>query len=746
MQSTSIESGTTEPSKTTVQVAENLFYQDVRVEGKAPQFDRTLLNPAPDLTPHALLGKRREILNILIDRPTYPNCEIEYYYPLDEILFDNQVRSLINTFTGMRFDIRLVITITAPPGWYGLLTVHRRYGKQEPVTETSWFGRSDLFTTDTYTMSVSSSEALEMVYPFIYPADYMKLGSTDEYINYCSLTFCLHALESISTIPSALRIVVQGSLENVDLIQPNDALVPYPPPALSQVHMQALASPAVAGAVGLFAMGAQSIISAKESYDTTMAVIDNVTELGQQVVDRIDEVKVTTNDSQRIKPAETGKVTSVRQNVFGSVSQLNSPSPIDTVAECMPMYRATSPHFGECIDSLALLSQRPGWKYFDRILSNQSSGTIQFQMPIYGGNVLQFRNLALETQQYSWATYLCNFFRYYRGKHKIRIQAITSSLVTCLLKFRIYYVPSGEESQSYAPSEEVPSVTMFIRGDTELTLSVPYMDLKPYYTPEQLVAVITCEIVSPPQQFEGKDTGVYLLCTHSLDDAEYFSLRGYPVNLPGALTEGEPTSEVHTSLTEAHAMMDIADFGLTGPPAPSRHYMPQTRYISSMLKRWSTRLGTLSQPLKLTELVGVDDLTSIPGGKIADYTLLEQMMFMFYIVSGSMEKKVRYSEQGDLKIELNQDASLISLNQFAGGTVFTTGSVWPQLEYVMPFVSDYGAVFTSNRTGTGVNNPEVVGVSGNGVEPTNVVDYILRGGQDLRFFHPNRLPTTSFWN
>lgn len=566
--STTLTEGSVDTNSTTAQIAENVFVQDVIVDTSMPKYQRASKNPMPDQTPHALLGRRRQIDTGTLLKPVWPNTQVHAILPLTLLAQNATNASILSQFRGMRFDMRITFQILAPPGQYGLVSVHWAYGKYVSVSETSWFAKASLLSQETYMLDVSASEALEMVVPFISPFDYLDITNENDLANYGALSVMLHSLDGVSAVPTSLPYVVQAAFENVDLIIPN----PQAGAALAELHTESTIKAAgILAVAGLTTLGIQNAGHVEEVFATAYGA----TEIAKELIGRTDSIKINLNTDHNGKSISAA-LTPVRQNVLGSVSSILSPSPFETLDIVPPITRATAPHYGEHIDSLSRLSKLPGYKSSGRTLSSTPAGHWE-TIPIYGAARDTFPE-NFDTTQFSWFTYYAQFFRFYRATHKIRLQFYTSSLVAAIVKIRIQYTKVGEaEGTLLYTSDEVPNVTMMVRGHTVKTLSIPYMNLRPYYATEDLVAVVSIEVVTPPQTFSGTDTFLYYIATHSAEDVSFYSLRNMPVAAGEAEALGE--SELHTSLREAHQNEDIVDFGFNTTNTPNRDFIDRKSVV-----------------------------------------------------------------------------------------------------------------------------------------------------------------------
>lgn len=570
------------------------------------------------------------------------------------------LKNYLDLFKAVRFDIHVNIVIRAAASMYGAWGACFQYGT--PDTDIV-----SLMTSDFYIASIASSEAIDFVIPFRYTHNYLQVaaGYDEEYATVHVLNMFSASIDGGST---ALDYDIFVSLENADGAMPVESVLVNPqskmgtglPPINAQTFENAMM-----GAALLHGMAHSSAThSSYENYNL------HTTEDSKKPWDYKNSKEIDTHGG--------GKSHGVRQSFFGDLStltgQVNLPS-LGEEEKPEQVYVPDNQLMGSDM-SIDQIGKYPGPIMAGTFTNLTVRGSLKSVTLSLGGT----RNSALGRFPASLASYYSRYARYYRGDHKLVFHFFTSPLVAARVRISVGYVSRTLNSYGFLSSPdsfEVPSETILVKGDTRVSITVPFLSANSVIPVQTPYASMLLELLEPPSTVSATGTTVYYVVTHSVDDFELYSLQhGMSTQADPAVLKVNNLVTPQSSLRRLHHMASDITFGQPGPKVHVA--MPRINTVLDIMRRFDTSTSAI---------VSIDTL-NIPTSRI-NHNLecnLVTASTPFAFVSGSVENRLYYdTATRDIKIARLDNFIDNSNDYAANGIAVTMTPEWPILDFRTPF-------------------------------------------------------------
>ena len=498
--------------------------------------ERELINPYPNQTPEAMLGRPIKVEDMPFGTTVLRNL-VSWW----------EIRNVktLDTFAWYRCDFRVRLLLRSSATAYGWVMAAWKYGeaKSDPALAEPFY----MSTMDSAFMDVSSSTATEFDIPFIHPAPYFVKGSAhkDDYIELW--LYKPTALADISTGSSTVDVEIWLEAYNIDVggyVLPQSVVIPH-----------SSKMPSTPGTTGFI----QNIATAVNTAATVASAVGSMATLhqesqplkaGSQPVNSLR----TTQDGVPEENAAGG----VKIAMFGNLNSIGGAPQIPSLCEFHPRDIAT--HTSRTL--LSKVTQTPSLIWAENFaIQNQ---TIDIPLRCFG----------------SYGHLVANYFRYYRGTHRLGLHFYTHPLLSARFTVQIFYADIAVDENVTT----IPTMNFLIKGSETKMLDVPFHKniavLPTYPTTAGTVATVRIKMMREPSAFAtGVTPYVFLAASlSSTEDAQFFSVRAAPGNdLPVVIPQ---------SLRSMHATQGETLVSASTSPVP---WYPEITTVEELCQRWFAR-------------------------------------------------------------------------------------------------------------------------------------------------------------
>lgn len=332
------------------------------------------------------------------------------------------------------------------------------------------------------------------------------------------------------------------------------------------------------------------------------------------------------------------------------------------------------------------------------------------------------------TENYGYLQFASRFYRMWRGNIDYRLQFFGSDLITMRVLVTIHFSARslGDTQPTAADlieqTGDVLSETFTVRGSTTIEFSVPFLRGSAFAEINDFsnIAYVTVAVISVvPEEVDGTDVSLPMYVSTRAGSNFQFC------NFTGGIINGDPVPVVEAEgqgmINGESSNSDICTiFDGTSPPPTVLDFRGSTGNFYHLLKR----------PSIVDELTNVNTL---PGQYIfaqsgdglawnVSYNnsrTLDKLAYLFLWWTGSMRHKMYFREFGSTSL---LSATLENRNFATGftndyfykseyGQHATEASVWPFLEFEVPYVNQYVAsqtFLTVTQSEPWVTNPHQI--------------------------------------
>lgn len=662
-----------------------------------PRFtERDIINPYPNQTPQALLGRPVKVFS----GPFAQNINTTLL-----TTWETANAKTLDTFEYYRCDFRLRLLLRTSATAYGWVMAAWKYGfskGQPPIPEPQFMA-----TMDSAFIDVSSSTAVEFEVPFVYPAPYFrKANGVGSYIQLWTEP---GETADISTGSRQVDLEIWVEAYNIDVggyVQPQ----------------------ADKGTVGGRMAGFLNTASQMAPVAAAVAGMYNRESSAQEESQTARSGRVENNPIETMADgvAEENAASGIKIAMYGNLNTIKPARQIATLGEFVPADVGVN---GSCT-LLSDLVTLPGLPL-----------TAAFVAPGFSDIPLRLFG--------PYGRLISNYFRYYRGTHRVGLHFYTHPLLSGRFTVQIFY----EGTSSDVTSTAVPTMNFLIKGSETKVIDVPYhrstavMPTLPLA--EATIATMRVTMTHAPTAFAtGVTPFIYLAVSVSgTEDAQFFSIRASPGNdlpIPPAMVEAQSLRKIHKVQGES----------LVAASTTQVPWYPEITTVEQLCQRWFAReiRNEASNQFRYDIIpYGFTTEVEIPEVDIMYGIPYDVFSTVFALSRASLEVKVALDP---IVVPPAQQIASVAMtngtptshglrNAFDPGNGVHLTNVPQQsvVEYRAPFLSPYRALnrqLILNTPIVGVNNIE--GVSHNfddfTASPTQLPVY-ARTCTDVQFTHVN---------
>lgn len=720
------QTGTSLGEKTTVEAVSQVqfskigYVEPVTTDEVNSHQQRELVNPMPDQTPTAVLGRRRFLgQNTLLD-PAFPAVTQWTFDAWAALKNIPKVQDYLNLFVGFRADLRLSFLCRAAPGTYGMYLISWCYGTPQSQTLT------DVLSWDSFVCDISVSESTEFVIPYRWPYEYRRSTSSDQ-------TSAIHIVvtnlmsKSVDSGSALLDLAVYGSFENIDSGM-------YIEDATVEAQMETgkgeptLTTTDALGSMAFLGLGAMNTLFNRNT-DSTYRPGDN------------NHVPEDTKAQ-----SSSGKARGVRQSFFGDLATIDPEDGITSLdALHKPPGLVNMDHMSmEGNMSFDAIGRLPGFLSWQTVTSNTPiDDEIRY---VIGLNTTAGAVGFSDLRSASWAAYYSRFFRYYRGEHQLMLHFACSPLVSARFSLHINYIYGSDYNGGFLdgyPSFEQPNEIFMIKGPQTKAIAIPWNQRMGFRSCRDIVAIVTLRLIQPPSTYSADVTSIGVLATHSVDHLQFASPQHpYRTRYTGpGITKNRPKKnaivELQSSLRHEHSNIEGNRFGAS-KHVKMKSYMHIIPTLHDLMRRWDDNyINGFPEPITALDIEFPD--TQV---EFEESALLVTAVAPFGFMTGSVENRLYFTGNGRPEAVVQNNGLNTSL-RVGDGMSTTLVPAWPVLEFKTPWLADAPVVCIPTDIPAQDKahfTPVLVNYQGASIDLA-----IVRAGEDFQVFYPNRLPNYEIW-